>query len=207
MTESITKVIELIGNIYCPMRESDKKSLAAIMRPVNFKQHEKIIKIGDPASTFYFIEKGMSHSYLMKKKQLVTYRFDYEGHFVIAMESFLTDQPSSENIAALEPMQCYAIDKKDFERIAKDRVNLQLLLRKIVEQFIVRIMRYNRFMRFENAQQRYQIMCMHHPEVIRRAPLIHIATMLQMTPETLSRVRKAQWKNNTTTTENELQEI
>ena len=30
-----------------------------------------------------------------------------------------------------------------------------------------------------------------HPEILKRAPLVYIASLLQMTPETLSRVRSS----------------
>ena len=43
--------------------------------------------------------------------------------------------------------------------------------------------------RFETARERYNQLMEHQPEVIKRAPLSHIASYLLMTPETLSRVR------------------
>ena len=43
--------------------------------------------------------------------------------------------------------------------------------------------------RFETARERYNMLMHTHPEVIKRAPLSHIASYLLMTPETLSRVR------------------
>jgi hypothetical protein len=45
--------------------------------------------------------------------------------------------------------------------------------------------------RFESAQNRYQRLCKLKPQVVLRAPLVYIASYLQMTPETLSRVRAA----------------
>jgi hypothetical protein len=46
-------------------------------------------------------------------------------------------------------------------------------------------------LRFEPAQERYVKLSQRHPEILKRAPLVHIASLLQMTPETLSRVRAA----------------
>jgi hypothetical protein len=48
--------------------------------------------------------------------------------------------------------------------------------------------------RFEAAQDRYQKMCKLMPQVVMRAPLVYVASYLQMTPETLSRVRTAALK-------------
>ena len=43
--------------------------------------------------------------------------------------------------------------------------------------------------RFESARERYERLLKNNPEIIRRAPLSQIASLLEMTPETLSRVR------------------
>ena len=53
-------------------------------------------------------------------------------------------------------------------------------------------------LRFETAQDRYMKMCKLYPQVILRAPLVYIANYLQMTPETLSRVRSAAYHSETT---------
>ena len=39
--------------------------------------------------------------------------------------------------------------------------------------------------RFESARERYNLLLETHPEIIKRAPLAHIASYLLMTPETL----------------------
>ena len=45
--------------------------------------------------------------------------------------------------------------------------------------------------RFENATERYLRLLETKPEILLRAPMLHIASYLQMSPETLSRVRAA----------------
>ena len=45
--------------------------------------------------------------------------------------------------------------------------------------------------RFENATERYLRLLNTKPEILLRAPMLHIASYLQMSPETLSRVRAA----------------
>ena len=45
--------------------------------------------------------------------------------------------------------------------------------------------------RFENATERYLRLLNTKPEILLRAPMLHVASYLQMSPETLSRVRAA----------------
>ena len=46
-------------------------------------------------------------------------------------------------------------------------------------------------LRFESAKDKYTRLMQLFPEIIRRAPLTHIASYLQMSLETLSRVRSS----------------
>ena len=63
------------------------------------------------------------------------------------------------------------------------------MYRKILEESLIISQVYADLIRFESAQNRYKRMCKLSPQVVLRAPLTYIANYLQMTPETLSRVR------------------
>jgi CRP-like cAMP-binding protein len=76
------------------------------------------------------------------------------------------------------------------EQVALHNVNIQILYRKISRR-VSSSHSACRLVRFESAQNRYQRLCKLKPQVVLRAPLVYIASYLQMTPETLSRVRAA----------------
>ncbi|MEL7005963.1 MAG: Crp/Fnr family transcriptional regulator, partial [Bacteroidota bacterium] len=48
----------------------------------------------------------------------------------------------------------------------------------------------------EPADVRYTNLIKRHPDLIQRVPLIHIASFLGITPESLSRIRKQQLKGD-----------
>ena len=85
----------------------------------------------------------------------------------------------------------YALPKKRLEEVALHNVNIQILYRKILEESLILSQVHADLVRFETAQDRYKRMCKLMPKVVLRAPLVYIANYLQMTPETLSRVRSA----------------
>ena len=70
-------------------------------------------------------------------------------------------------------------------------VNIQILYRKILEESLIISQQHADMLRFESAQDRYQKLVKSSPQLVLRAPLVYIASYLQMTPETLSRVRTA----------------
>lgn len=68
---------------------------------------------------------------------------------------------------------------------------MEMLYRKILEHVAISSQEHADSQRFENAAERYERLLREKPEIVRRAPMVHIASFLQMTPETLSRVRGA----------------
>ena len=68
-------------------------------------------------------------------------------------------------------------------------VSFSVLYRKILEESLIQSQIHADLVRFETAQNRYKKLCKLDPQVVLRAPLVYIANYLQMTPETLSRVR------------------
>jgi CRP-like cAMP-binding protein len=114
-----------------------------------------------------------------------------ENTIVMSIESLFKEKPSSQIIHALEPTIVYAMPKKELEAVAMRSVNIQILYRKILEESLIISQQHADMLRFESAQDRYQKLVKSSPQLVLRAPLVYIASYLQMTPETLSRVRTA----------------
>jgi len=78
---------------------------------------------------------------------------------------------------------------RNFYTFMRSRFIFQILYRKILEESLILSQVHADLVRFETAGDRYKKMCKLMPQVVLRAPLVYIASYLQMTPETLSRVR------------------
>ena len=83
----------------------------------------------------------------------------------------------------------YILPKSKLEAAAIRNVNIQMLYRKILEESLIQSQVHADLMRFETAPNKYKRLCELSPQVVLRAPLTYIASYLQMTPETLSRIR------------------
>ena len=94
-------------------------------------------------------------------------------------------------MTALEPTIIYAMPRGVLEQVAMKSVNIQILYRKILEESLIQSQIHADMLRFESAQDRYVKLVKRQPQLVLRAPLVFIASYLQMTPETLSRVRTA----------------
>ena len=77
----------------------------------------------------------------------------------------------------------------DILKLSKESWEINMFYRKMLEYSLIVSQKKADSWRFETARERYLRLMETQPEVIKRAPLAHIASYLLMTPETLSRVR------------------
>lgn len=180
-----------ISRIYCPLTPSAIEILASILVPMKFQKSDTILEEGKVCRALYFVEKGMVRQYYYKNKKDVTEHFSFEGRIVFCIESFLKQEPSRLIVEALENTTLYAIPYDELHMLMVRNQEMEMLYRKILEHVAISSQEHADSQRFENASERYERLLREKPEIILRAPMVHIASFLQMTPETLSRVRGA----------------
>ena len=176
---------------YSTMTHDELDILEGTLVPMKFAKGDVILKEGEICRHIYWVVKGLVRQYYYKNKKELTEYMATENSIFMSIESLFKEEPSHQNIHALEPTIIYALPKKDLEAVAIKCVNIQMLYRKILEESLIISQRHADMLRFESAQDRYQKLMKRYPQLVLRAPLVYIASYLQMTPETLSRVRTA----------------
>ena len=174
---------------YSTMTHDELDILEDILVPMKFAKGQMILKEGEVCKNIYYIEKGLIRQFYIKKSKEVTEHMAVEGNIFMCIESLFKEEPTRLQVEALEPVLIYALPKARLEEVALHNVNIQILYRKILEESLIISQIHADMMRFETAQERYSKMCKLSTQVTLRAPLVYIASYLQMTPETLSRVR------------------
>lgn len=176
---------------YSTMAHDELDILESILVPMKFARGEKVVESGDVSDAIYYVERGMVREFYFKNNKSVTEYLAADGTIVMSIESLFREEPSKLVIEALEPTIVCALPKKRLEEVALHNVNIQILYRKILEESLIISQRRADLLRFESAKDRYLKLCKLNPKVIMKAPLVYVASYLQMTPETLSRVRSA----------------
>ncbi len=174
---------------YSTMTHDELDILESIIVPQKYAKGEMILKEGEICRQFLYIDKGLVRQFYFKHGKEVTEHLGQEHTIVMCIESLFKEEPTRLQVEALEPTTVYALPKADLERVAMHNVNIQILYRKILEESLITSQIHADLVRFETAQDRYKKLCKLCPQVVLRAPLVYIASYLQMTPETLSRVR------------------
>ena len=174
---------------YSTMTHDELDMLEGVLVPMKFAKGDFILKEGEDSLYVYWIVKGLVREFYFKNDKEVTEYMATENTIVMSIESLFREVPSKLQITALEPTLIYAMPRTTLEQVAMKSVNIQILFRKILEESLILSQVHADMLRFETAQDRYQKLVKTQPQLLLRAPLVYIASYLQMTPETLSRVR------------------
>lgn len=171
------------------MSKEGRQLLGEVLIRKEINKGDTVLNEGEVCNNILFVAKGMLRQFYYKNGKDVTEHFSYEGCIVICIESFLKQEPTRLMVEALEPSIVYQLPYDKLQQLIETSAEVNRFYRKILEYSLIVSQIKADSWRFEAARERYNLLMQYHPEVIRRAPLSHIASYLLMTPETLSRVR------------------
>jgi CRP-like cAMP-binding protein len=174
---------------YSTMTHEELDVLESILVPMKFGKNEFILHEGDVATDIYWVVKGLIRQFYYKNGKELTEYMAIENTICMSIESLFKEKPSNMQIQAIEPTIIFALPKARLEHEAVRNTNIQMLYRKILEESLILSQIRADMLRFESAPERYAKLVKRSPQLVLRAPLVYIASYLQMTPETLSRVR------------------
>lgn len=139
-----------------------------------------------------FVQNGLMRVYVDEEDKEVTQWISSKGHFITDLSSFVFKSESRWNIQALVDSEIYTISSEDYEKLGEVIPKWHVL----EKLFIVRcfgLMEDRIYTHLSmTAEERYQFFFENNKELFNQVPLKYIASMLGMTPETFSRVRKKQ---------------
>ena len=190
MTTNID-IAKRIAGLYYPLSKESLHVFADILVKRKYKKGERVLDSGEICKAMLFIEKGMTRQFYFKYDKDLTEHIGYEDGMVICLESYFKQEPTRLMVETLEPTVVWEISKEAMEMLAEKHLDIAVMYRKFMEQSLIISQVKADTLRFESAHERYTKLLHSHPEILKRAPLVYIASYLQMTPETLSRVRSS----------------
>ncbi|HAO07248.1 MAG TPA: Crp/Fnr family transcriptional regulator [Chryseobacterium sp.] len=187
--QSVEPLISKLKN-FAEISEDVQRDLAALLEEKNFKKNEIIISVGQVAEHVYFIVSGCIRFYHFNdRNEDITTFFIMENEFFSNSSSFLTGEPSSSNVAALEPLETFRIHKEDLYGLYVKHPKFEQIGRRIVESTFVDTFTKKPQIS-SSAEEKYMDLLKKNPELIRRIPVKYLAPYLGIHPNSLSRIRK-----------------
>ena len=189
------EIAKLIVEETCPHRKLQLENIRLFANIIQCKKYHKgdiILSEGEVCNNLLYIEQGLLRQYYVKHGKDVTEHLSYEGNGVVwCIESYFHQTPTHLLMEALEPSVVWEIPRDLMEDISDKNCDIAYLYRRFFEDSLILSQVKADMLRFESAKERYSRLMQLFPEIIKRAPLTYIASYLQMSLETLSRVRSS----------------
>lgn len=145
---------------------------------------------GDVSDKLYFVNSGAVRGYYEWSGKEYTSWFAHDKQFACSIRSFFTQTPSVETIHLLEETELCYFRYRDTEGDDAASCRVNELMQLITEQYLLLYESRVRMLRGMSAQERWDVFTTNYPELYRRVSLQHIASYLDLTPSTISRLRK-----------------
>jgi len=191
MSELKKHIIETFG-----FTKSEFENIQDFFQPMNIKKGEFFLKEGQYVKQLGFVEKGILREFLYVNEKKVTKWFSTSGYFAVDLSGFLFDQKSKVNYQAITEVELLILSKDNYDKISDkitrwDKLEKMFLAKcfSVLENRVISHLALN-------AEERYNQLFAFNPQIFNEAPLNQIASMLGMSAETLSRIRKKQTKMN-----------
>jgi CRP-like cAMP-binding protein len=164
--------------------------VAGLFKRETLAKNEFFLEMNADCDKLAFIESGMLRMFVPVHEKDVTQWIGTPGFFISDFTAFLFHSKTRWNIQALTDCSLYMINYEDY-----------VLLNKMVptwndaeKQFILKcgIIMESRILSLISlsTEERYDLLFSQQPELFNQVPLRYLASMLGMTAETFSRIRR-----------------
>lgn len=174
---------------YNDLSAEAENALRECFHELVFSKNDFLITEGKTCRHLYFLEKGALRGYYLDDGKEVTHWFAFENDFLTSFHSFITQQPTVENLQLIEGSVLWAITKTDLNRLLNQYHELEKLLRIAYEKYYIRLEEKFINSHFTTAAERYERLLDQQPHILERVSLGQIASYLGISQETLSRIR------------------
>jgi CRP-like cAMP-binding protein len=155
------------------------------------RKKQYLLQEGDVCKVIAFVEKGALRSYSIddnSNERII--QFGLEGWLISDLYSFLTGEPATYNIDAIEDSELVLISKSAHEELLQTMPKYETFTRLNMTGAYLAMQRRLTSIISASVEERYQDFIALYPHIAQRVPQHMIASYMGLTPETLSRIRK-----------------
>lgn len=182
--------LEKYIHTYFGVDNDDIAKISSFFKPVSLRKGDYFLKTGKQSDRLGFVQSGIVREFVFVEDKEITKWISTKGYFLVDLSSFVFQKPARWNFQAFTDCELFVIDNRDYQTIG------QVIPRwaELEKLFIA-----NCFTILEDrivthlamtAEERYNQLFNFNKELFNLVPLQYLASMLGMTPETFSRIRK-----------------
>ena len=174
-----------------PLSESEWELIKGHLSVKKIRKKQYLLQEGDVCKQVAFVEKGALRSYTVNEdgsEHIV--QFALEGWFISDMYSYLTGEPATYNIDAIEDSELVMISRASSDELLEQSPSYKSYLLQLITGAYVALQKRITATISLSLEDRYTGLIKTYPDIVQRVPQHMIASYMGLTPETLSRIRR-----------------
>jgi len=175
---------------YFGVSSNDLKIIQELFFEEDLNKGDFYVKKGHYCNKFSFVKNGYFRVFAPQNNKDVTQWISSNGYFITDLSSLVFDTPARWNIQALTDCKLYTISKNDYNLLNQKVENWQHLEKLFISKCFLTLEDRVFNLISLSAEERYDKLFEQDKELFNIIPLQYLASMLGMSPETLSRIRK-----------------
>lgn len=173
------------------LTREEEQQIKTYLTPKKLRKKQYLLQEGDVCKAIAFVEKGALREYSVDdtgNEYIV--QFALEGWIISDLYSFLTGEPATYHIDALEDSEVVLINQTAHDELLKKVPKYETFIRLTITGAYIAMQRRLTSVISLPLEERYMGLTNLYPDIIQRVPQHMIASYMGLTPETLSRIRR-----------------
>ena len=174
-----------------PLTPEEQEQIKNYLTPKKLRKKQYLLQEEDVCKVIAFVEKGVLRAYSVDEsgKEYII-QFALEGWTISDLYSFLTSEPATYNIDALEDAELVLISKTAHEELLQKMPKYETYTRLNITGAYIAMQKRLTSIISSSLEERYASFTALYPHIVQRVPQHMIASYMGLQPETLSRIRK-----------------
>lgn len=172
------------------MSDEELAIVERYLKTVRLKRKQFLIREGRQYDFIGFVSKGAIRHFTWRDGVEKTCNVNFENQFFTDFDSFYRGTPTTNNSVAMEDSIVLTLSKADRDLLLAECPAFERFSRIISEQAVQEAAERASRLTWDRPEDRYLHLLEHQPDLAKRVPLKHLANMLGVSAESLSRIRK-----------------
>lgn len=154
------------------------------------KKNDYLLRRDQKENYMYFIISGCIASIVESEYKNAVLGFGYQNSIITSFASFSTETPTELSLLAISDTEILKISKKALNQLIDNDAEIAKWYYVIIEKTLIGHLNRQIELITLNPKDRYKVFIERSGHLVNSIPLKYISSYLNMTPETLSRVRR-----------------